>query len=75
VGWKTLKHFGLVLIGMGLFFIINSASGITGMAILRDLKVEVSLNLGVGFVLSGVVFFAVGNQLGERLGKKVKKRR
>lgn len=71
--WKGLKYLGLTLLFIGFVFILNSASGITGLVVLKELKVEVSLNLGIGFILSGVVFFAVGESLGENLDKGKKK--
>jgi len=52
---KVLRILGIVLLLLGVFFILNAGSGITGFVVFEDVGKGVSSILGIAFVVGGIL--------------------
>jgi len=66
---------GIIFLILGVFFLINSFSGITGFVIVEDFGRGISGILGVVFVLVGILLFSAGNYGQEAYRKRESKLR
>ena len=67
------RGFGVVLFWIGVAFILNSFSGITGYVVAEEIGKSVSSILGLVFVVGGLALFIRGNKLKTSLAEEVKK--